>query len=472
LNTIIICPNCHHEFELSEALTHELEEQIRKEHAEEIRELRQKAIEADDLKAKQEELLAEARHQTRMEMSEALLKEKELLFKEIEALKVSQMQSEEEKSLAIQKAIAIAKEEAAKQADAVMHKRIEEAKREALLAQQSELNRIRMQLDLAQKNVQQQQENFQEMLSQQKEQFETQKKENKAFFDQQLSQQKEMMERDIAQRERELVSRAKLESELQLKEQEDKIRKLTNQVNAMKETTEKKSQQLQGEALELLIEEKLMREPSFRFDSFSEVKKGANGVDVNMMVQTQRGESCGLIMIEAKRAANWSSGWIEKIKRDRIEAGVKEAVCLIVSTRLREDDILVDDLGDGVWATVPEYFIHFIQIIRKNMEDMHRVQKANIDRGDKKELLYNYVNSDAFRSKVKAMNDYHENIYSQGVKIQRSMKKMLDTIVKSKDMGDDIFIELGNGADIALIPGVDEGAELIDMKSEAHKKIE
>jgi len=117
LNTIIICPNCHHEFELSEALTHELEEQIRKEHAEEIRELRQKAIEADDLKAKQEELLAEARHQTRMEMSEVLLKEKELLFKEIEALKVSQMQSEEEKSLAIQKAIAIAKEEAAKELD-------------------------------------------------------------------------------------------------------------------------------------------------------------------------------------------------------------------------------------------------------------------------------------------------------------------------------------------------------------------
>jgi hypothetical protein len=103
------------------------------------------------------------------------------------------------------------------------------------------------------------------------------------------------------------------------------------------------------------------------------------------------------------------------------------------------------------------------------MEDIHRVEKNNIDRGDKKEVLYSYVNSDAFRAKVQAMNEYHENIYSQGVKIQRSMKKMLDTIVKSKDMGDDIFIELGNSADVGLLPGMDEDSELIDMKSDAHK---
>lgn len=222
----------------------------------------------------------------------------------------------------------------------------------------------------------------------------------------------------------------------------------------------------------MLIEEKLMREPSFRLDAFGEVKKGANGVNVTMTIQTQRGESCGLVMIEAKRAAHWSNGWVEKIKRDRIDEGAKEAICLIVSTRLKQEDILVDDLGDGVWATVPEYFIHFIQIIRKNMHDMHRTHKANIDRGDKKELLYSYVNSDAFRSKVHAMNEYHESIYTQGVKIQRNMKKMLDTIVKSKDMGEDIFIELGNGANIALLPGIEGEMERIDMKSGAHRKSE
>ncbi|MEA3373024.1 MAG: DUF2130 domain-containing protein, partial [Campylobacterota bacterium] len=497
------------EFELSDALTQDIEERIRKEHADEVSQLRQKAKEADDLKANHAQILIEARHQIKMQMTEAMGKEKEDLFKQIEALQAGQIQTEEshrtmisevkakerekasadmlklqerlealnssvasaeeDKKLAIEKAAEQAKEQAKEEASQLMAKRIEEAKKEVLSSQQGELTRIQLQLDMAEDNVKQQKGNFQEMLAEQKMQFEEQKRDQKSFFDQQITQQKENLERDVAQRERELVSKTKLESELKLKEQEEMIRKLTDQVDAMQETAQKKSQQLQGEALEVLIEEKLMRDPSFRLDTFSEVKKGANGVDVNMTVKNQMNESCGLVMIEAKRAANWSAGWVEKIKKDRIEAGVKEAVCLIVSTRLRQDEILVDDLGDGVWATVPEYFVHFIQIIRKSMEEMHRVQKSNIDRGDKKEMLYSYVNSDAFRSKVKAMNDYHENIYAQGVKIQRGMKKMLDTIVKSKDMGDDIFIELGNSANVALIPGAEDVTELIDMNSGAHK---
>jgi len=466
---MITCPHCHNEFELSNALTHDIEERIRNENATELKKLRQLAGEAEELKAKQEELISEARHQTKLEMTKSLTKEKEALFAKIEALQQAQLQVEEEKRLAIEKAIEHAKSMAKEESRVLLNKQVTEAKEQIRLEQQSELQKLTLQLTLAQDNATLQQQNFQEMLTQQSQQFEEQKQQQKAFFDQQLQQQRETLERDVAQRERELVAKTRLETELKLKEQEEMIRKMTDQINSMKETADKKSQQLQGEALEVLIEERLMRDPAFRLDTFEEVKKGANGVDVNMTVQNAKSEACGLVMIEAKRAANWSPGWVEKIKRDRIDAGVKEAVCLIVSTRLRQEEILVDDLGDGVWATVPEYFIHFIQIIRKNMEEMHRVQKSNIDRGDKKEHLYSYVNSDAFRSKVQAMNDYHENIYSQGVKIQRSMKKMLDTIVKSKDMGDDIFIELGNSAEVNLLPGLNEDDELIEISSNAHK---
>jgi hypothetical protein len=68
------------------------------------------------------------------------------------------------------------------------------------------------------------------------------------------------------------------------------------------------------------------------------------------------------------------------------------------------------------------------------------------------------------------MTDYHENIYSQGVKIQRSMKKMLDTIVKSREMGDDLFVEIGTAANLSLLPGMEEPG-LIDMESGAHKEV-
>ncbi len=425
----ITCPHCHGTFELSDALTHDIEERIRAEQAQ----------------------------------------ERGKLFEQIEQLKQLQRQNDEQKLLEIEKAVDAAKDEAKRDAQVLLQKRIEEAKAEAVSEQSGAFEKMKLQLEMAAQNAKSQKESFDEMLSEQRRLSNEQKLQQKKFFDEQIAQQKEAYERDVAQRERELVSKTRLESDLKIKEQEEMIRKLGDQINAMKETADKKSQQLQGEALEVLIEEQLMRHSAFRLDAFSEVKKGANGVDVNMTVRNAIEEDCGLIMIEAKRAANWSEGWVAKIKKDRIESGAKEALCLIVSTRLKRDDILVDDLGEGVWASVPEYFIHFIQIVRKNMEEMHRVQKSNIDRGDKKELLYNYVLSEAFRAKVKAMNDYHEDIYSQGVKIQRNMKKMLDTIVKSKDMGDDLFIELGNRANVGLLPGMDEALELVDMKSGAHK---
>lgn len=449
MNTIV-CPKCHHEFPIGDAFSLELENKIRKEHEDELFILRKKANEADELKAKQSELIADIRHKTIMEMTETQNKEKDALYLQLEDLKRLNAQS-----------IESAKEETTRLLQAEMNKKLEEARLDAIRQFQSDISKLQLQLQMAQETASQQQNNFKEMLEQQREQFEIQKLQQKQFFDNQISQQKEIMERDVAQRERELISKTKLESDLKLKEQDEIIRKLNHQVNAMQETAQSKSQQLQGEALELLIEEKLMRSTMFRSDDFQEVKKGTNGVDVKMIIRNSYGESCGMIMIEAKRAANWSNNWIDKIKTDRIESGAKEAVCLIVSTRLRNEEAIVEDLGDGVWATVPEYFINFIQIMRKSMEEMHRTHKTNIDRNDKKEVLYGYVNSEAFRAKVKAVNEYHEAIYSEGLKIQKGVKKMLDTIIKSREMGDDIFIEIGNRANTILLPGLDSADDII-----------
>jgi len=218
-------------------------------------------------------------------MAEKLSIEKESLFIQIESLKKEQATKQEENRLAITKAANIAKEEASSES-------------------KNEVTKMQLQLKMAQDNVNQQQNNFNEMIKQQTEQFDEQKKQQKEFFDKQLTSQKENLERDVAIRERDLVSKTKLESDLKLKEQQEMISTLTSQISNMKETAEKKSQQLQGEALEVLIEEKLMLDPTFRLDSFSEVKKGVNGVDVNMTIKNKLDEDCGLVMIEAKRAAS------------------------------------------------------------------------------------------------------------------------------------------------------------------------
>jgi len=182
MNTIT-CPNCHIEFELNNALTQDIEERIKKEHQEELTLLRKKANEVDDLIAQQKEELQTATHKVKIEMAEKLSKEKELLFSQIEDLKKSQASSEDEKRLAIEKAAESAREEAVNEAKVLTTKLIAQAKEEALLLSKNEVNKIELQLKMAEANVNHQKDNFKEMLEQQTKQLDESKKQQKEFFD-------------------------------------------------------------------------------------------------------------------------------------------------------------------------------------------------------------------------------------------------------------------------------------------------
>jgi len=93
---------------------------------------------------------------------------------------------------------------------------------------------------------------------------------------------------------------------------------------------EQGSQQLQGEVLELEIENILI--DAFRYDRIEEVKKGIRGADILQMVCTSNGQECGRIIWEAKRAENWSESWLSKLKDDQLAADARIAV--LVTTAL------------------------------------------------------------------------------------------------------------------------------------------
>ncbi len=76
------------------------------------------------------------------------------------------------------------------------------------------------------------------------------------------------------------------------------------QLEEAQRKSEQGSQQLQGEVLELLLEEQLMQ--AFPLDEISEVKKGARGGDAVHTVMTRSGQAAGIVLWEAKRAQNWS----------------------------------------------------------------------------------------------------------------------------------------------------------------------
>jgi hypothetical protein len=100
---------------------------------------------------------------------------------------------------------------------------------------------------------------------------------------------------------------------LRVAEKEKVISDLQRQIGILKQKAEQGSMQLQGEVLELDLENQL--KAAFVHDLVQEVSKGTCGGDVQHQVQTNTGHPCGMILWETKRTKNWSVAWTDKTQR-------------------------------------------------------------------------------------------------------------------------------------------------------------
>lgn len=143
-------------------------------------------------------------------------------------------------------------------------------------------------------------------------------------------------------------TRKRLEEEHRLKdaEKDKKLQDALKVNNELKRKLEQGSQQTQGEVLELEIEEILRKE--FPNDMLSEVKRGVRGADVIQTVVDRRGNQCGMILWESKNA-QWSEGWIKKLREDQREAKAQLAVLVVTNP---PDKIDTFTYRDGIWITV------------------------------------------------------------------------------------------------------------------------
>ena len=92
------------------------------------------------------------------------------------------------------------------------------------------------------------------------------------------------------------------------------IQSLQNSIAELERQSRQGSQQMQGEAGEILIEKILERE--FSSDNVEEIKRGQAGADSVLKVRGPSGAVSGSIYFEAKRTSSFSKPWIEKLKKD------------------------------------------------------------------------------------------------------------------------------------------------------------
>ena len=202
----------------------------------------------------------------------------------------------------------------------------------------------------------------------------------------------------------------------ELEKQLDDQKKLAEE---MKRKAEQGSMQLQGEVQELALEEIL--KSLFPFDVIEEVGKGVKGADVIHRVRNRMGTECGTILYESKRTKTFSNEWTNKLKSDAV--AIKADVCIIVTEALPEG---VEKIGqkDGVWICTFNDFKGLVMVLRESLVKINEAYSSQTNKGEKMQMLYDYLTSTEFRLQVGAIIEGFTDLQNSYVQEKRAMERI------------------------------------------------
>ncbi|MBT4513111.1 MAG: DUF2130 domain-containing protein [Chloroflexi bacterium] len=202
-------------------------------------------------------------------------------------------------------------------------------------------------------------------------------------------------------------------------EREKTIKDLQQALQDAQRKAEQGSMQMQGEVLELDLENILRT--AFPFDDIKEVPKGIRGADVIQTVYDSTRKPCGIILWEAKRTKNWSDAWIQKLKDDQREIGADIAVII---TEAMPKDVDNLDLVNGVWVTRYNLAIGLATALRQQTKEVTFARQGAVGKGEKMEVLYEYLSGPEFRQRIEAIVETFTIMNAQLDREKRAMTKI------------------------------------------------
>ena len=346
----IKCPECGHEFDVSDVLYHQVEHELKQNF---------------EARLKQE--------RERFRSQTAALEQQRLALEEAKAAQDEIVSRETKKQL--------------EQQSAALQKKLEQAIREEQSAQlralQEELTEKSAQvkaLHKAQADI--------ERLKREKDELQ-----GKAEADMERA-----LNRKIAEERRRIKEGEEERSAKMLAERDQLIRQLKEQMAIMNRKAEQGSMQMQGEAQELIIEDWLKAQ--YPLDTIEEIKKGARGGDCIQTINTRSFTSAGKIYYESKRTKAFQPAWIEKFKADIRERSANIGV--LVTEAMPQG---MERMGyrEGIWICSFTEFKALSEVLRESLISMHRVIAQQENRGDKMSLVYEFLTSNEFRLQVEAI---------------------------------------------------------------------
>lgn len=213
-----------------------------------------------------------------------------------------------------------------------------------------------------------------------------------------LQEERRQLSEQIQKQESERSALKENELLLKLKEKEVQLEEQKKLAEEMRRRAEQSSMQRQGEVQELLLES-ILKE-NFPFDIIDEVGKGVEGADCIQTVRNASGKECGKIIYESKRTKGWSSNWVDKLKTDMRSRGADVAI-LVTQTFPKDMDRFGEK--DGIWICSFAEVASVASIIRNSVLKVYEIQRSEENKGDKMQLLYNYLTGVEFKGQVEAI---------------------------------------------------------------------
>ncbi len=207
--------------------------------------------------------------------------------------------------------------------------------------------------------------------------------------------------------------------QMQIKEMQMQLEEQRKLAEEMRRKAEQSSMQRQGESQEILLEE-ILKE-NFPFDIIEEVGKGVEGADCIQTVRNKSGKECGKIIYESKRTKAWQNIWIDKLKTDMRSRGADVAI-LVTQTFPKDMERFGEK--DGVWICNFSEISSVAAIIRNGVLKLYEIQRSEENKGDKMQLLYNYLTGVEFRGQVEAIAEGFMAMRNSITKERMQMEKM------------------------------------------------
>lgn len=356
----VLCPKCGHAIPLTEALSRQIREQLRRELeaplVEKERSIANRSRELDDKEKSLDRIVAERVQQERPILETQLKQEaKREVASEVEFLKSQNAEKD---------------------------RRLREAERTEL-----ELRRERVALQEAHQRL-------------------------KLEVARQVDAEREQIRRETAKRVTE-------EYRLKDLEKDKKLTEMKAQIEELKRKAEQGSQQTQGEVLELDLEQ--MLRSRFPTDQIEPVPKGMAGADVLQIVKSPSGQFAGTIIWETKRTRGWNEGWVQKLKENQRNTNAEISVLV---TQVLPKDIDHFEWKDGVWITTSAYAFGLATALRQHLIQVALTKLSTIGKNEKMEVLYTYLTSTEFRHRVEAIVETFVTMQGELGREKRAITRM------------------------------------------------